>query len=371
MQHTRNTPRQARGGRTAVGLADEFRGRIADGSYPGGQFMPPVRVLAREHGAAAVTVHRALKMLASEGLVVSQPRHGYRVCPGAGDPDRGLPVAYVNSTEHRIGSGRDEFHRTLLAEFQAVAASRGWSLLTIDAGSMTSAQAVEQVAAANCCGVMTNSGRGELWAGLRASGVATVLVDAWNSAVDVDCVLQDGFRGGMRACTHLVERGHTEITWLGPALDVGNAQILERYGGAVAAMKGLGRPFTAEVEAPLGDPETARKVARDLLKRKKRPGAILALWQDMTVAVAEAARELDLAPGKDFAMVGWCTEEEYDSFFTPLFDAGKAPPAVTWSISRMADAAVARLKQRRAEPGLDPVVVRIPTRLREGDRRDG
>jgi DNA-binding LacI/PurR family transcriptional regulator len=369
MQYTPNTHQAPGRGRTAVGLAAELREKIAGGEFPAGQFIPPVRELAREHGAATVTVNRALKRLAAEGLVVAQPRHGYRVCPGAGDPDRGLPVAYVNSTRHEVGSGRDEFHKTLLMEFQRVAGARGWSLLTVDADGMTPVQAAEQIANANCCGVVANTARGDLWNRLRETGVPIVLVDAWRSEVDVDCVLQDGFRGGLQASSYLLERGHTEIAWIGAALDVGNAQILERYSGAAAALKSSGRSFAVEVTAPLGDPAGALKAALALLKRKKRPKAILALWQDFSAAIAAAAAELDLRVGEDFEMVGWCTEEEHKNWFAPLFAAGEIPPAITWSISRLADAAVARLKQRRAEPGLAPTIHRIPTELRSGGER--
>jgi DNA-binding LacI/PurR family transcriptional regulator len=368
MQHTPNAPARVSGGRTAVGLAGELREKIAGGEFPAGQFVPPVRELAREHGAATVTVHRALKMLAREGLLVARPRHGYRVVPGAGDPDRGLPVAYVNSTRHEVGAGRDEFHRTLLMEFQRVAGARGWSLLTVDADKMSPTQVAEQITAANCCGAVTNSAGGELWNQLRGTGLPTVLVDAWRPDLDTDCVLQDGFRGGLQACRHLLESGHTEIAWTGPELDTGNAQVLERYGGAAAALRSSGRVFAAEVTAPLGDPAGALKAALGLLKRRRRPKAVLALWQDFSAAIAGAASELDLAVGEDFQMVGWCTEEEYDSGFVPLFGKGSVPVAVTWSISRMADAAVARLKQRRAEPQLEPVLVRIPTRLEIGGR---
>src|SRR6185295_11945775 len=117
-----------------------------------GQFMPPVRELARVHGAATVTVHRALKMLARDGLVVAQPRHGYRVRPGAADPDRGMPVAYINSTQHKVGSGRDTFYQTLLLEFQRVAGRRGWSLLTVDADQLSPGEIANQVVASNSCG---------------------------------------------------------------------------------------------------------------------------------------------------------------------------------------------------------------------------
>ncbi len=368
MHDTRKTPGRAARGCTALSVASDLRTKITGGEFPVGKFMPPVRELAGEFGAATVTVNRALKMLAGEGLVVAQPRHGYRVCPGAGDPDRGLPVAYVNSSRHEVGGGRDEFHRALLLEFQSVSSARGWSLLTIDADSMNPVQAAEQIAAANCCGVVSNTARGELWQQLRALGVATVLVDAWTAEDDLDCVLQDGFRGGLQACKHLLERGHTEMAWIGPELAIDNAQILERYSGAAAAMKELGRPFTTEVTAPLGDQAAAIAAARNLLKRKKRPKAILALWQDMSTAIAKAASELGLVVGRDFEMVGWSTEEQYDSGFAPLFPTGNRPAAITWSIWRMADAAVARLKQRRAERKLQALVLRIPTTLRSGDK---
>jgi hypothetical protein len=40
---------------------------------------------------------------------------------------------------------------------------------------------------------------------------------------------------------------------------------------------------------------------------------------------------------------------------------------VTWSVADMAEAALARLVERRENPGMAPVHVRIPTRLRFAD----
>jgi hypothetical protein len=75
---------------------------------------------------------------------------------------------------------------------------------------------------------------------------------------------------------------------------------------------------------------------------------------------------LGLVVGRDFEMVGWCTEEEYADFCS-WFPPGLVPAAVTWSIARMAEAAVARLKQRRMEPKLAPAMIRIPTAMRGGN----
>jgi DNA-binding LacI/PurR family transcriptional regulator len=330
--------------------------------------MPAVRDLARKHRVATVSVNRALKLLAEERLVVAQPRHGYRVCPGAADPDRGLPLAYINSTHHLMGRGRDQFHRTLLMQFQLVASRRGWSLMAVDADSAAPGELLKQVLAADACGVITNTSEAGLWEELRRTGMPSVLVDAWNEEFDGDCVLQDGFRGGVQAGRHLVRQGHERIGWMGPSLQGGPMQILERFSGARSALAAAGRDFSCQVEAPLGNPEAALDAAKSLLGRADRPTAVLALWQDASQAVARAARELGLVIGRDFAMVGWCTEEEHEHDFRSWFPRGQVPAAVVWPIAQMAEVAVARLRQRRTEPHLAPLFLRVPTRLLPGDR---
>lgn len=371
MHHTYNTQEPGLNGRGVVALATTLREQVLSGALPAGRFLPPVRALAHSHAVATVTVNRALKLLAREGLVIAHARQGYLVRPGAADPDRGLPLAYVNSSQHEVGAGMDLFHRNLLMEFQRVAGERGWALLCLDADRMEPAEMVGRIAAANCSGILTNAIREELRTAVAAIGIPSVQVDAWRECEPCepcDCVLQDGFMGGLQAGNHLVNQGHTRIGWIGPELAAGIPQVLERFSGAHAALLPKGLAFARQIEAPLGEPEAARKAAVALLRGKNRPTAVLALWQDMSRAVARAAAELRLSIGQDFEMVGWCTEEEYASFYVPLFPTGAAPPAVVWSIARMADAAVARLKQRRAEPELAPLFLRVPTRLRSNEQ---
>jgi len=266
-----------------------------------------------------------------------------------------------------VGRSSDQFHKTLLMQFQQVASRRGWPLISANVDGAVPREIVRQVTAANCCGTITNSAEPGLWEELRAVGMPSVLVDAWREGFEVDCVLQDGFLGGLQAAGHLVGRGHSRIAWMGPEMLAGNAQVLERFSGAHAGLVRAGTGFSHLVEVPLGDPASATKVARMLLAGADRPGAVLALWQDLSAALARAAAELGLVVGRDFQMVGWCTEEEYESEYSPAFPAGRVPATVVWSIARMADAAVARLKQRRAEPGLAPAMIRIPTAMKEGN----
>jgi hypothetical protein len=90
---------------------------------------------------------------------------------------------------------------------------------------------------------------------------------------------------------------------------------------------------------------------------------VLALWQKAAEALAWAARDLGLTPGKDFDMVGWATTKYYFDKYVPLFQGGPVPPAVVWNILDMAQAAIRCLKMRREAPKMAPVQIRIPARL--------
>ena len=57
-------------------LAGILRGRIADGTYPPGARIPSLLALQGEFGLSSMTVRRAVRELAGEGLL--------RVVPGRG-----------------------------------------------------------------------------------------------------------------------------------------------------------------------------------------------------------------------------------------------------------------------------------------------
>ena len=348
-----------RTGRNSAGLLALLRTRILSGKVAPGEFLPTVRQLSEEHGVSRGTAWRALKGLVVEGLVAAQPRHGYRVLARAGDPALGTPVAYVLSQENIVG-GWDFYYRQLTAALEGAAAVRGWSLMRMLTSVGAESELFEQLTATRACGLVLDSVNNILLDRARRTGLPAVMVDAWRPGADFDAVIQDDFGGGQLAVWHLLKAGCRRIAWFG-SIGAGH-HGRARYGGATAALAAEKMSFSHVVEADLDSPELAA-CAGEMLGGADRPDAVLALWRPVALALAAAARELGLEIGRDFQMVGWCSEEVYREGFLPIFEGGRVPPAVVWSAAAMAETALARLAERRARPGAPAVRMVVPARL--------
>jgi LacI family transcriptional regulator len=193
------------------------------------------------------------------------------------------------------------------------------------------------------------------------TGLPAVLVNSWREDVQLDVVIQDGQQGGLQAADFLAGRGHKRIAWFGRTDYTGHS--LDRLSGAMIGLMRAGLSLPEEMIVR-GTDEPLEEQARRLLSRPDRPTGVLALWQNNAWAVAAAAAKLGLTIGKDFEMVGWCKEEEYEASYGPLFRPGEVPPTVVWSMAAMAEAALERICARRENPALAPLRIKIPTRLR-------
>ncbi|MHC4915245.1 MAG: GntR family transcriptional regulator [Planctomycetota bacterium] len=347
-------------GRNSGNLLAMLRSSIVSGKVAPGDFLPTVRQLSDDHGVSRGTAWRALKALVAEGLVAAQPRHGYRVLAHAGNPDRGTPLAYVLS-EDNIISGWDVYYRTLSASIEEVAATRGWTLMRMISSAGKEEDLFGQLLAAKACGLILDTANVALLERAKRSGLPAVMVDAWRPGADFDAVVQDDFSGGQLAARHLVGKGCRRVAWFGPVSDSYHAYA--RFGGASSFLAGEGLKFSQVVDVDLEDPSLVDH-ARELLDESHRPAAVITLWRPVISAVVAAARELRLEIGRDFEMVGWMADEVYSEGYAPIFGDGPVPTAVTWSTVRMAELALARLAERRANPTVPTACMTVPASLR-------
>jgi DNA-binding LacI/PurR family transcriptional regulator len=334
---------------------------IVEGSIPAGQFLPPERRLSEEHGVARKTVRRAIQTLEDEGLVTTVPRRGYRVLSAANDPDRGAPLAYVALSERLVEDLTPRYQAQMEA-LRAEAGRRGWSLLMITSASVSRAQLIEQAVTAKAGGMILDTEDPELIASALVTGIPAVMVDAWNPQFPVDCVMQDGHQGGLLAADYLASRGHERIAVIVPR--VNDAHSTDRFGGAVAGLARAGLELPARYKVIAETKEELAPAVTELLRGSEPPTAFISLWTDLAYRADQAAQQADLKYGSDYEVVGWCVEEQYESRWAALFPGRPVPPAITWSIKTMAETAITRINERRANPSSPPLRVKIPTNLR-------
>jgi LacI family transcriptional regulator len=347
--------------RAAAALASQLRQQILAGRIPAGDVLPSVRALGREQRLACSTVHRALRQLVKEGLAAAEPRSGYRVLAKGHGIERGCPLGVVLEAR----ASETLWHQRLMAQAQQSVNRRGLSMLVVTkSAEAPAAETLQKLLAARVWGVLLYFRDAELLGLLQKAGIPVVLTCAPVPGVYADTVTQDCFDGGMLAASHLLQRGHRRLAWIEGSLANAPIETIERYAGVVGQLTRASRTLDHVLQLPSQPSSTAQKALVRLLAPKSRPTGILALQQGYVRLVVGAARELRLVPGRDFEMVGWWTDEAYDSEYAPLFRGGPIPPAVLWSVDAMTEIALSRLIERRAQPELPTICLRIPPRLR-------
>jgi DNA-binding LacI/PurR family transcriptional regulator len=342
-----------------------LREAIVGGQYLAGEFLPSVRALMASSGSASMTVRRALKLLESEGLAQAEKK-GYRVLAGATDPERGCPLAYVICREQNPEQW-SFFIKAIFDAFHEATARRGWSLLAQGTVGLTHEQIVEGLRGGRVCGVIMDSHDESLIAAVREAQLPMVMADAWVEGSGIDSILQDGHQAGVLAARYLAGQGCKRLGWFGTV-----SHYRDRFGGAVVGIASEGYEIVPELLVATEDRmEEAAKVnaAKALLSRPDRPDGIISLWRDKAMAVKRAGDELGLKQGRDYHLVGWCPEELYEQQWRAHFGDEKVAPAICWSIRTMAEIALSRLAERRANPELPPLRVCVPTWLRPGEMK--
>ncbi|MHC4917739.1 MAG: substrate-binding domain-containing protein, partial [Planctomycetota bacterium] len=155
----------------------------------------------------------------------------------------------------------------------------------------------------------------------------------------------------------LLSRGRRRISWFGRKEAASHG--LDRLSGALATLRTAGVKISDRLFVQVA-PHEVDAAAREILSRKDGPDGILALWHQYSVAAAGAAAELGKKLGRDLDVVGWSSREALAAA------NGETPdlPLITWSIRDMAEAVMSRLAERRANPEMPALRVKIPTTLR-------
>jgi DNA-binding LacI/PurR family transcriptional regulator len=347
-------------GRSSTGLVQTLKSGISVGRIKAGSFMPGERELSAKHSVARMTARRALKVLETEGLLRAEPGKGYRVLSRGNDPTRGCPIAFALAEQDPGADWRD-LNLLLLKGLQQAAERRGWPVLGVGAAGQKPERILEQCVSGRAWGLVAGTHSPELVGLAARAGLPLVMVDAWDPRLEVDVVFQNGFLGGTQAVEHLINEGHRRIAWFGQ-VDEG-VHSATRFGGAFTALRMHGLGLSADLEINASQPGAAEKL-REVLARRDRPTAVVALWQPFFRQAADVVRGLGLTIGREVELVGWSPVEQYDQAIASHFRGERVPPVVEWSIADMAEMAIDRLASRREHPEQPPVAMHIQTKIR-------
>ncbi len=356
-------------GRSLTNLVMRLRSRLVSGYYPQGGFLPPTRELAGELDVSAETVRRSLKILEKDGLLVGEPRAGFRIMTEK-DARRLKPIAFVSQDMGEDPGTVRPVGLALALAIQSEASALGGSIQGINSRELRRTGVSGRLAGGGFWGVVLDTQDAGLLAEILEADFPVVMVNSWFEDASVDVVIQDNYRGGFLAARHLLERGRRRLAWLGALGAYPHAR--ERFAGASAALGAQGVHVAGEhreeIAVPEGDTAAATtasvEAARRLLSGAARPDGILAFGPAGPGAIKAAADELGLVIGEDFDLVGWMVEECYDLHYRPLFPEGQVPPAVTWNASLMARRALRVFAERSEDRNTEPVRVCVPTRLK-------
>jgi LacI family transcriptional regulator len=127
----------------------------------------------------------------------------------------------------------------------------------------------------------------------QRSGLSIVFADRPPSLLRADCVTSENTGGAVVAVTHLIERGHQRIAFLGDRRSIATAR--DRFDGYRAALTRAGLAYDEDrVRWDLHNEETALEATRDLLQRERAPTALFTSQNLVTIGAIRALRDLGL-----------------------------------------------------------------------------
>lgn len=132
-------------------------------------------------------------------------------------------------------------------------------------------------------------------------GLGVVYVDRPAPILPADVVMTEHEQGGFLAAKHLIEMGHTRISFIG---NVDDYPVSERYAGFLHALNECGiTPMTRTVQRPSRSLEDARREVHRIMALADPPTAIFSAVDLLTMGARIALHELSLE--SSIAQVGF------------------------------------------------------------------
>jgi DNA-binding LacI/PurR family transcriptional regulator len=188
-------------------------------------------------------------------------------------------------------------------------------------------------------------------------GIETVLIEYTHPSLN--CIEIDDFHGGQMATTHLIQKGHRQIGFVGDKEphDFELHPAGKRLRGFQHTLQNAGMAIPAEYIRQFEDtPEYAMQAARELLRLPTPPTAIFAAADVQALSVLKVAREMGVKVPEQLAVIGF---DDID--FAEYADL----TTINQHLDESGRLAVEILMARIADPARPPQHVKLPLQFVE------
>lgn len=300
-----------------IQVREDLRRQIETGQLPPGQRLSLEEALREQYAVSSITVKRALRDLASEGLLVRIKRKGTFVSPRAGQAvgaaQRTKTLALI------IPDIEDLFISEIYRGVTDAARAAGYrvAILSSDRKMDQEAENIRELGQRGEDGavIFPNWGRAnaEQVFELKRSEFPFVLVNRFFRDIQTDYVVVDNCAGACEAVEHLVRLGHRRIGCIGW---VECTAVEDRLRGYRMALGRHGIPYDEHLVRGILDEDRERYAGvepasggyqemKKLLERADRPTAVFAVSDRLAVGAMRAIAEAGLAIPDDVALVGF------------------------------------------------------------------
>lgn len=198
---------------------------------------------------------------------------------------------------------------------------------------------------------------GPAWKALRESGMPKVVLDR-DADLESDFVLLDHRAGVASAVQYLASLGHKRIALFTPGLDMRPGR--ERAAGYAQAHQAAGLTVEPELVRGISNQlQTSYDEMAQLLKRKKRPTALIALGNRVLSGALRAVHEAGLAIPAQMSVVAIGNSMTSEVIYPP-------PTLLRFDVETFGRVAAEMLLERLRQPGLAPRKLTLPTQLMMG-----
>jgi DNA-binding LacI/PurR family transcriptional regulator len=309
-------------------LARVLGGRIREGVYCAGEFLPTERELATENGLSRQTVRLAVEQLCREGLVRPEDRRGNRILDPSEENVRGTGLAALVIYDMSRGGATAIFRGV-----QRGMHPSGYPLIVCETpGQEPNAEAehLRRLIDRRVEGILlyaepTNVNRTLVEEALSA-GIAVVQIDRFIPGLECDYVGVDNGAGARDAVQHLVEQGHRRIALLSnqpPA-----STVMERAAGYEQALAEAGLEIDAcligVIDLGRGGSSAYRDIVRRWMTLAEPPSAVFAINDTQACGLIQALRAEGYEVPRDVAVVGF-DNQPYATLIQPALTTVAQP----------------------------------------------